>query len=190
MKVKTASHAACLCLSFVVVGGCASPGPSPLSFDVQHFPGADSAATFERAEIALINLGYRIDKRDRAGGIITTKPIAGSARDEPRRRTVSLSGPRATRRICEVLITDDDGGVGVYCRMIVQELSTEAHRLSARDHGISDTPGQTPIDREGATTDSQNQVWRTIRRDKTTEQEILAAIAALADRPPTSAPDS
>jgi hypothetical protein len=190
MKVKTASRAAGLCVSFIVVGGCAAPGPSPSSFAVQRLPGADSTAAFEQAERALISLGHRIDQRDRARGIITTQPISGAARDEPRRRTVSLSGPRAARRVCEVLIAGDDGGVSVYCRVAVQELSTEAHRLSARDHGISDTPDHTPIDREGATTRDQNQVWRTIRRDRVMEREVLAAIAALADKPPTATPNS
>jgi len=44
---------------------------------------------------------------------------------------------------------------------------------------LSDLPTDTPIDREGATTQEQNTVWRTIGRDKSKERSILDIIAMI-----------
>lgn len=92
-------------------------------------------------------------------------------------------GTRATsrsrlRRVVHVRVTQSTDVVNVYCQVAIQEQTTEAHRMFRRNHMISDTPGETPIDREAATTDEQNIVWQTIGRDKAAERRILEAILA------------
>lgn len=50
--------------------------------------------------------------------------------------------------------------------------------MFASDRSGSDTPGDyTAINRDAATTTEQNTVWRTVRRDKSVERNILNAIA-------------
>ena len=80
------------------------------------------------------------------------------------------------RRLATVRVGQGAGVVNVYARVALQEQTTEAHRMFQRDHAISDIPGDTPIDREAATTSEQNTVWRTIGRDRAAERRILEAI--------------
>jgi hypothetical protein len=138
----------------------------------------DRQTAMERAEIALVTMGYEIDRRDEEAGIITTKPVRGLASGAPRVPRISISDRSPTRHICEVRVTRGDAGTHVSCRVIVQQLATEAHRMFLHDRGISDSPAVTPIEREAATTEAQNQVWQTIRRDKIKERELLSAIAS------------
>ncbi len=64
------------------------------------------------------------------------------------------------------------------CRVLIQEQTTQAHRLFERDHRGYDTPTDTPIEREAATTVRQNTVWRTNRRDRRSERAILEAVTS------------
>jgi hypothetical protein len=171
-------------LLLLLSAGCAARGPSPLEFTVRQFSEMDRQTAMERAEIALITMGYEIDRRDEEAGVITTKPVRGPAGGEPRAPRISISDRSPTRHICEVRVTRGDAGTNVHCRVVVQQLATEAHRMFLQDRGISDSPAVTPIEREAATTEAQNQVWQAIRRDKIKERELLSAIA-----PPDTSPD-
>ena len=82
------------------------------------------------------------------------------------------------RRIVEVRVADSGGAGKVFCRVLIQEQTTQAYRMFASDRSGSDAPGEyTPINRDAATTAEQNTVWRTVRRDKSAERQILDAIA-------------
>lgn len=164
----------CVCLP--LLGACAAPGPSPLNFCVTHMQDADRSAVFQAAEDALLGFGYRIDRREPAAGLLTTYPVEGAVRDESARGRTRLGTPRPMRRIAKVRIEERTGEVTVYCKVAVQEQTTEAYRMREYDLRTSDTPGYTPIDRDAATTKAQNTVWRTIRRDKRAERQILTAI--------------
>jgi hypothetical protein len=49
--------------------------------------------------------------------------------------------------------------------------------MFASDRSGSDTPGDyTAINRDAATTAEQNSVWRTLRRDRAAERNIIAEI--------------
>jgi hypothetical protein len=158
--------------------GCAARGPSPLEFTVRQFSEMDRQTAMQRAETTLITMGYEIDRYDEQSGVITTRPVRGPASGESRVPRISISDRSPTRHICEVRVKRGDTGTHVYCRVLVQQLATEAHRMFLNDRSISDSPADTSIDREAATTEAQNQVWRTIRRDKIRERALLSAIAA------------
>ena len=168
----------CLCAGLSLLGACVAPGPSPLRYGAREIRGSEKSAVLDAGEAALTGLGYRIDRRDEAAGILITRPITGLAEGRLTARPARLTSRGDTRRVAEVRVEQTADAVSVYCRVLVQEQTTQAHRLFERDYRGYDTPTDTPIEREGATTVRQNTVWRTIRRDKHAEREILAGVTA------------
>jgi len=147
-----------------------------MDYTVRHVQQTDRNAALDAAEAALIDLRYRIERRDPTEGVITTQPVEAQAGLDSV-RSVSLSSRAKTRRVVEVRVQNDDGATKVYCKVLIQEQSTQAHRMFASDRSGSDTPGDyTAINRDAATTTEQNTVWRTFRRDKSVERDILNAI--------------
>ena len=173
--------------------GCASSGFSPLSYSVQRAPGVDRRAVFEAAETALLERGYKIDRRDLAdlierssgvlrsvGSVVRTVPDGDSPRggryDVHLPAGQFLSSPNRQRRVVQIKVDERQGQVNIYCRVTVQEQVTEATRMFASQYRGVDIPDDTPIDRDAATTTEQNTVWRTRRRDKAAERRILADV--------------
>jgi glyoxylate carboligase len=167
---------ASLCATWLFAGGCASPGPSPFNYGVRHVQDGDAAAVFWTAHATLGNLGYRIGPADPAAGEIITQPTATTPDAERAHVGTRAASRSRLRRVVHVRVARSADAVNVYCQVAIQEQTTEAHRMFRRNHMISDTPGETPIDREAATTDEQNMVWQTIARDKAAERRILEAI--------------
>lgn len=147
-----------------------------MDYTVRHVQERDRGAALDAAEAALIDLGYIIERRDPAEGVITTQPVEAQAGLDST-RAASLSSRGKTRRIVEVRVQNEGGAAKVFCRVLIQEQTTQAHRMFASDRSGSDTPGDyTAINRDAATTTEQNTVWRTLRREKSTERNILNAI--------------
>jgi len=161
----------------VAAGGCGSPGPTAASFTIREVPRQNRDALLDAAEIALIDRGYQINKRDAAAGIVTTFPVEGV----PEKGAEPAGGLRGrvqapTRHMAQVRIEETAGLMRVHCRLVVQEQITEAQRFFVREQGDQDSYRQTAIDRDAATTEEQNTAWQMIRRDKTAEREILEAM--------------
>lgn len=168
----------------MAIGGCASSGLSPLNYAVGHVQGEDRDGVFETARTALIEQGYCIKRADLAAGVITTLPVPVALPSDLGGRGTLLSSQARFRRVAQVRVSQRSGTIDVYCRVSDEEQTTEAYRMFARDRMVFDTPHETPIDREAATTTEQNTVWRTIRRDKAAERRILKAILVRLDAPP------
>ncbi len=170
-------HAWTIALLLLLLSSCAAPAPTPMDYSVGQGQPGDRTALLDTAEAALIGLGYRIERRDAGEGVLTTQPVEAQAGLDTTRRA-SLSSRGKTRRMVEVRVADSGGATKVFCRVLIQEQTTQAHRMFAADRSGSDTPGDfTAINRDAATTTEQNTVWRTLRRDKSAEREILDAIA-------------
>jgi len=147
-----------------------------MDYTVRHVQQQDLSAALDAAEASLIDLGYKIERRDPTEGVITTQPVEAQAGLDST-RPASLSSRGKTRRIVEVRVQNDGDATKVYCKVLIQEQTTQAHRMFDADRTGSDTPGDyTAINRDAATTTEQNTVWRTLRRDKAAEREILNAI--------------
>ncbi len=171
-----------LFISCFCVGGCVSPRLSPLNYTVKHVQGRKRAAVFAAAEAALKELSYEIYNADPAKGTINALPISATAAEKETRAGSGPGSQTRLRRAVYVRLTQSAAVVNVYCKVVVQEQTTEAHRMFRHDHRVSDIPDDTPIDRDAATTKEQNTVWRTIRRDKATERAILEAVLDQAKR--------
>jgi len=147
-----------------------------MDFTVRHVQQRERGAALDDAEAALIDLGYQIERRDPAEGVITTQPVEAQAGLDSTRPASLSSRPKA-RRIVEVRVQNDGGATKFFCKVLIQEQTSQAHRMFASDRSGSDTPGDsTAINRDAATTAEQNSVWRTLRRDKSAERNILNAI--------------
>lgn len=168
-----------LAVSVFALTGCAAPGPTAQNYLLRHAADVPPGALFGRAEVALLELGYEIDRADPAAGVLTTRPVSGT---ESARSASGFGLGRVTvRTIAEVRVQPADTGSTLFCRVRVEELTTASHAAFLQDRGASDLPSQTPIDREGATTEAQNSVWTMVRRDRAKERAIIHAI--LGDSP-------
>jgi len=136
----------------------------------------DRPTAFETAQRALEEQGYQIARRDQTTGFIQSVPIEGPLRSGDARLGMTFTSKNRTRHLAEVRVEEAGGIVRVNCKVVVQELVTEAERFFAEQGSAKDSPGQTPIDRDAATTDEQNTVWKTIRREQAAERAILEAI--------------
>ncbi len=156
-----------------LAAGCAAPGASARDATVRRFENTDRVSVLDAAILALGEYGYAIDPRAARDGVLRTYPLDMMV------GTGALRRRRARRSVSTTHVQQSEGLVTAYCRVEIQERSTEARRLWAHEHDLSDLPIDTPIDREGATTQEQNTVWRTVGRDKAKERSILDIISQI-----------
>ena len=148
-----------LCVGVLTLTACESPGPTPLEYGVRSVAKRERAAMLDTAEAALVAAGFQIDKRDAVAGVVTSLPDESSATEHGGRARAR------TRRVAEVRLADGGDAVKVYCKVMVQELASGAYGLYAQDRATTDSPGEyTAINRDAATTEKQNTLWRTVRR--------------------------
>ena len=172
-----------MCVTIVEFAGCATQTPTAANFAVRHFANGDRVGVLGAAAAAMEESGYETSPGDTDAGRLVSIPRFNVAGDQPTGRASQISSKSLTRRIAEIRVEKSGDRVSVFCRVLVQEQTTRAHRMLAFDQSGSDLPATTPIEREAATTDRQNTVWQTIRRDRSTERRILAMIGdRLTDR--------
>ena len=159
--------------ALLLAGGCAAPG---LNQSVRLVQGREPSALFAAAEAALIELGYRIGERDAIHGLLVAMPIDDTVDVAPGERARRSLSPRPLRRVARLRIVPSGDACKLYCRVLIEQRVTESSRLLVHDLAGADTPGRTPIEREAATTPTQNEVWSAVRRDRLSEREILTRI--------------
>lgn len=139
----------------------------------------DSRTVFDATASALSEHGYLIEERDPGQGTLSTVPRESSGRGRSIGLADAFGGTRARREVVSARITGDGDAATATCRVEVQEGSTEARRLYAGEHTLTDLPTDTPIDRDAATTQEQNTVWRVVGRDRAKERAILDTVALM-----------
>jgi len=158
---------AVLCL--VAIAGCSTSVPTTQTFAIRHLQ-AGREDILVVAQRVLLDMGFSIANHDEISGVITTQPEFSDAPSGAR-----LGTPREQRRIIEIRAAETSSGANVYCRAVIEELITAIYQFQAADQRMSDS-GDTPIDRDAATTREQNSVWRMVRRDTLLERNILAEV--------------
>jgi hypothetical protein len=164
-----------VCLVSVLLPGCASREPAPVQFSVRR-TAAPRDALLDSAEVVLIEMGYKIAKRDDAAGVIVTQPVQSRAGGVKAGDGV-ISSTSPARRVIEVRVESGPDGSRVSCKAALQEQVSQAaaqvlQSARAGDEGI----GQTAIERDAATTAEQNTYWRTVSRDRSLERAVLDAV--------------
>lgn len=159
------------------VAGCAAPRPNVLNYSVSAPIQADPADVFAAAEGTLAKFGYRVEQRDQAAGVLSTYPVQPTDLDEPIPLRIGRRRPLPTRQVAQIRLGQEAQGVLVFCKVAIQELSTAAYQMFSHESAGMDVPSETPIERGAATTEAQDAVWTTVRRQRQQEREILSAIA-------------
>ena len=155
---------------------CISARPTPLGYGVRAVRERDGDAVFRAADEVLTSMGYPVVRREPLNGVLVSRSQMGSSdAQEPDSRGASRLQDRY-RRVVELRITSTPDVVKVYCKVAIEAQATRAHLIYSLAGRGDDLPGQTAIDRDAATTTEQNTVWAIVRRDKTAERAILAAI--------------
>ncbi|MCK4658199.1 MAG: hypothetical protein KAV82_01640 [Phycisphaerae bacterium] len=155
--------------------GCSGSRPTALNYNVLRLSGASDAAVFDAAAQALRE-HFTIRHADRRTGVLEAVPVEMATTGGDGRLGDVVAAPRRERRTAEVRVESAGKLVKVFCKVLVQECDTQAHQMFNREHAISDLPTDTPADRDAATTTEQNTVWRTKRRDRELENQILRAV--------------
>lgn len=166
------------CAAPSATGGRSSavgPTPSASAYSLRQVQG-DPAVAFRAGQAAMLAEGFELARRDVSSRLLRSAPLLVDPSSEPRASRARLGSPQAIRRIAEVRIDEADHRLKVFCRVVVQERSTELHRIQAVDLRSSDSPAATPIEREGVTGREHANVWRHLRRDKAAERRMLQAI--------------
>jgi hypothetical protein len=161
--------------SVLLAPGCAEPAATNLNFSVREVPGASPGAAWTAA-VDAVREHFHIARMDRATGRIETDPLETQETGQSGRAGDMLGAQRRVRRQADVRVQEADGGVHVYCKVLVQQFESDERRLFARDKYASDIPSETPADQESATTAEQNAAWRNRGRDKVLERQILESI--------------
>ncbi len=158
--------------------GCSTATVDLSNYSVRQISSQAQASLLTIAENQLRKQGYVVYQTDATIGSLR-------ARDEANMQSSSRRN-RGTRRHAEVRVASDADRSAIYCKVLLQQRVTEAHRMMQRDYSGQDTPNETPIDRDAATTQEQNTLWRTLRRDRRSEHELLNAIDKASSPQPTT----
>lgn len=168
--------------------GC-SQGVEKQRYQSRVIPAASPDEVFLAAQTVL-RREFGPIKVDPEARRLTSRPVefhtsssSGTARD--------LYGGRSTMRRTAHFLASTHGDDTVARLRIEIERQDTARREAFqpdRDWRLSDTPGQTPIERDAATSSEQNAVWTYIRRDRRLERELLGELEEEFAPPPTDSP--
>ena len=169
------------CAVFLFLGSCSTPPARSTRFVMRQTSASSTDVAFEASEQALLELNYVVASSNKTVGLLKTRPILGGTPDRPPTRASRVSSANELRSVAEIRVETQAEEVLVYCRVLVQEQTNQAHRAFARDQYGRDTPTETAIDMEAGATAEQNSVWRTIGQDASAERRILSAITRRID---------
>ena len=161
-----------------MLGGCAAPATSPRHHSMRRLSNHGPIEVLNRAESAMAQLGLGLDRRDDRAGELVSRPFDDTTRLGRGQAPEAPGIYAGQRRVARVRVeqSKDSSDLLLFCRVEVQEQTTQSLRMLSLEQGTTDVPNETPIQREAATTPVQNTVWQTIRRDPAAERAILEAI--------------
>jgi len=159
------------------VPGCSDPAPTTRTFSHLHLPQTARDRAFDVAAVVMSDQ-YPVATSDRVSGIIRAQPIEVRDQDGPRRPGEVLGTGRRIRRVATAQVTGSDTEADIWCKVVVEQFAGDSVATLRNDLGYTDAPTATAADRDGATTTEQNEIWRTLHRDKQAERSVLRAIEA------------
>ncbi|MBL8878524.1 MAG: hypothetical protein JNG88_05330 [Phycisphaerales bacterium] len=148
-------------------------------------PGDSLSRTIDSPDVnAVLSEAYDILKRDFAGAtidrdqrVVTSDAVEFSSTRDTGTPSDFVGVPNTLRRIALVSCEPAGSGVMTRVRVDVERRDTQRRQIMQRSETqFGDTPRQTAIERDAATSSRQNDVWTRIRRDRALEQQILTDI--------------
>ncbi len=175
LPMRSYSHAWTASL-LISTCGCTSPGVSIRAHTHTQFADVSWQEALEAAEQTMREF-FRIEEIDHESGVIRAVP---SIETPASRRTIIgpiISSPWRVRRVVELRIELEDGGVWAICRVLVQRHDAVATRVHLQQTSIHDVPNQTPLEESQGFGESTGRGWITTGRDNRLERTVLAALA-------------
>jgi len=155
--------------------GCESSGPTTQTFSYVRLAGIDRASAFSAATEAMRE-SHDLARIDRDQWTIQSVPEETEEEAATPRVGDLVGAARTVRRVVTAYVTGDNENSEAWCRVAIERNESNEHNLFIHDMQRDDTATFTPAERDAATTTEQNSVWRTLRRDKRAEREMLNKI--------------
>jgi hypothetical protein len=160
----------------LLVSGCAG-GAETRRFQSRVIRGVSPDEVLEAARVVLHREFGALNAEPARRTIVSepahyqTKRESGSARDFYR-------GESAMRQIAHCRVEQRDSVAVLMLRIEIQRQDTERGEVAGQREPsrLSDAPSYTPIERDAATTQSQNTVWTFVRRHTALESELLSEV--------------
>lgn len=165
----------------MILTGCATTDSRPAA----PRPGESLARSVDSPDTDAVLLeAYEVLKREFAGATLDRERrmvVSDAVEFTSTRETGTASDfvgvPNTLRRIAIVTCEGSGHTTMTRVRVDVERRDTQRRQVMQREETqFGDTPRQTAIERDAATTPRQNDVWTRVRRDRTLEQQILADI--------------
>ena len=175
---------------FLLLGtGCAQDFAAP-RYQTSIIRGAAPDEVFQSAQVILRREFGPLLAEPEAGRIVTqpveyqTSSDSGTARDLYRGRSTM-------RRTAHFSVNRHADGAVARLRIDVERQDTARQEaFQPERQRMSDNPGQTPIERDAATTAQQNTVWTFVKRDVRLERELLSELQERFAPPPEDTENS
>lgn len=181
-RVEPGIFAIFLLYPLILLAGCASTDSRP----VAPRPGESLARSIDSPDVNAVLLeAYEILRRDFDGAridrdrrIVISDSVEYSATRDTGTPSDLVGVPNTLRRTAIVTCEPLEHATLVRVRVDIERRDTQRRQAMLREETqFGDSPRQTAIERDAATTPRQNDVWTRIRRDRAVEQQILADIA-------------
>lgn len=167
------TRAVCGCL--LLLAGCGTNDASIRS-QSRMFVGESTDEVFEAGALVLRREFGRITV-EQPGRRLRTEPVEYTSASDSGRARDLVGLPSSVRRVASFSVDRSSQGAIARLRIDVERRDTTERGVFQPDaFRISDTPGYTPIERDAATTSSQNVVWTPVKRDSRLERALLAEI--------------
>ena len=155
--------------------GCNQPSAEIETLSYRRFDNVDMEKVYEAAHATMSEF-FRIEEADPRSGLIRSIPTAVSASFEDRPLGKPLSSPRQERKIAEIRLEEQDGGVIVRCGVVVQRAEATSSLVYSSQRTSDDLPNRTPLQETEGRTVQGNLAWSTTGYDHKLERQLLAAI--------------
>lgn len=162
-------------------GGCQSAAPTTRNYSYLRLPSHSKEEAFNAARQAM-GERYRIDRIDPGEGVITSVPAETDEPGSSGQVGDVVGAPRRVRTSAQTRVSGTDTASEVWCKVVIERYETDERNLFVRDLAMADAPTHTPAERDAGATPEQNAVWRTDRRDKVAERDILRAVHEILQR--------
>ncbi len=173
----------------LISAGCASPGDAT-RYLARVIPQTPANSVQRQAELLLRREFGRVTV-DSAAGRLETSPTEFVATSGSGSSRELYGGPANLRRKAVMLIESRGPDALARLRIDVEREDTLSQEtMHPGQNRLSDSPAYTSIERDAATTPTQNRVWTYVRRDRALERQLLDELSALfgADSPSPTAP--
>ncbi|MBN2560983.1 MAG: hypothetical protein JXQ75_08640 [Phycisphaerae bacterium] len=188
MGSRTVWRAAALGLAVVLagVGGCSDleasgeGGGRETGWQSIRLPTVTRDAAFD-ASVYAMRQWFPVAEVLQADGVIrSTAEEFDQKGGTGRIRDGAIGYQNRMRRTATLLVREHGAGSLVKCRVRVERLDTEDHRVFRSNEEFGDVPSQTPIDHAAGVSPRQDQVWTPMPRDRGLEREMLDLVRSRA----------